>query len=105
MDDIILGHECVIHGDLKPEVKFANTERFTETIQNPEELITKNLFYPMILLATMGSIVSGLDSPDIYAVYRVGFPTSVFEMAQDLGQCGLNLTNANGFVTDNFLFF
>ena len=105
MDDSILGDLLVIHGDQKPEVKFVSAERFTETIANPEELINKDKFYPRILLATAGSIGAGLDSPDVYAVCRVGFPTSIFAMAQELGRCGRGRSNENNLVTDNFHLF
>ena len=94
-----------MHGDLKPEVKIFSAERFTRCIDNPEELVNTNQFYPRIMLATAGSIGSGLDSPDVYSVYRVGFPTSIFEMAQELGRCRRGCTNDNGVVTDNFHLF
>ena len=88
MNDDIKGGVFVISGDLKPEVKFASAERFTKVIKDPESLITNNEFFPRILLATAGSIGVGLDSPDVYAVCRAGFSTSIFEMPQELGQCG-----------------
>ena len=85
MDDTIIGDTLVIHGDLKPEIKFFSAERFTETIKNPEELTNSNQFYSRILLATASRIETGLDSTDFYTVCRVGFLTSIFEMAQELG--------------------
>ena len=41
----------------------------------------------------------GLDSPDVFAVARMGFPTSIFEMAQELERCG---RGRSGTVTDDF---
>ena len=79
MNENIKGDVIVIHGDLKPEVKFVSAERFTKIHENPEELINNNLFYPRILLATAGSIGAGLDSPDVYSVCRAGFPTSILK--------------------------
>ena len=102
MNDEIKGDVLVINGELKPEVKFASAERFTQVIDNQEELINNNRFYPRILLATAGSIGAGLDSSDVYVVCRAGFPTSIFEMAQELGRCGRGRTNESGIVTDNF---
>ena len=102
MNDEIKGDVLVINGKLKPEVKFASDERFTQVLDNQEELINNNRFYPRILLATAGSIGAGLDSSDVYVVCRAGFPTSIFEMAQELGRCGRGRTNESGIVTDNF---
>ena len=48
----------------------------------------KNEFYPMILLATAGCIGAGLDSPDAYSVSRIGFPSSITDMVQEMGRCG-----------------
>ena len=102
MNECIKRYIIVIYGDLKPEVKFVSAKWFTQVISNPEELINTNKFYPRILLATAGSIGAGLDSPDVYSVYRAGFPTSIFEMAQEMGQCGRGRSNDTGTVTDNF---
>ena len=33
---------------------------------------------------------------------RAGFPTSIFEMAQEMGRCGRGRSNNTGTVTDNF---
>ena len=87
MNDAIKQDVLVTNGDMKPEVKFASTERFTQVVENNETLIHSNVFLPRTLLGTAGSIGIGLDSPDVFAVSRVGFPTSIFEMAQELGWC------------------
>ena len=99
MNPDIQGDILVINGDLKPEVKFVSAERFTEEITDPESAVNRNKFYPRVLLATAGSIGAGLDSPDVFAVVRLGFPTSIFEMAQELGRCG---RGRSGMVTDHF---
>ena len=103
--DDIKGDVLVMNGGLKPEVKFATAERFTRVVDNPEELLNNNLFFPRIFLATAGSIGAGLDSPDVFLVCRAGFPTSAFEMAQELGRCGRGRSNDDGVVTDNFYLF
>ena len=105
LDDSILGDLLVIYGDQKPEVKCISAQSFTESIKNLEELINSNQFYPWILLVTASSIGAGLDSPDVYAVCRVGFATSVFAMAQELVRCGRGRTNDFKTVTDNFRLF
>ena len=74
MNPEIQGDILVINGDLKPEVKFVSAERFTEEIEDPESVVNRNQFYPRVLLATAGSIGAGLDSPDVFAVVRLGFP-------------------------------
>ena len=48
----------------------------------------KNEFYPRILLATAGCIGAGLDSLDVYCVSRIGFPSSIIDMVQEMGRCG-----------------
>ena len=75
---------------------------FTKTVDNTEDLINSNLFYPRILIATAGSIGVGLDSVDVYSVVRVGFPTSILEMVQEMDRCGHDRQNENGIVTDQF---
>ena len=70
-------------------------------MEDPEPLINSNKFYPRVLLATAGSIGAGLDSPDVYAVIRMEFPTSIFEIAQELGRCGWGRTNSTTIVTDH----
>ena len=100
-NDDIKGDVLVINGDLKPEVKFASVERFTMLVEEPENVINNNQFYPRILLATAGSIGAGLDSPDVYTVCRASFSQSIFELAQELGRCGRGCSNPNGIVTDN----
>ena len=105
MDDIILGDALVIHGDQSPEVKCVSAESFTESVSNPEELINRNKFDTRIILATTGSIGAGLDRLDVYAVCRVGFPTSLFEMAQELGRCDRSRKNESNIATYNFHFF
>lgn len=65
-----------------------SAERFIQVMSNPEELINSNKLYPGILIATAGSIGAGLDSPDVYLVCQASFPTSIFEMVQEMGRCG-----------------
>ena len=78
----------IIHGDMKADVKFVSAQMFTKTTKNAEELVNTNSFYPRILMATAGSIGAGLDSGDVYSVVKVGFPTNILEMVQEMGRCG-----------------
>ena len=49
MYDGIEGDVLVIYGNLKPEVKFVSAERFSQEIDNPEEMTSTNQFYLMII--------------------------------------------------------
>jgi len=60
---------------------------FTKIVDNAEELVNSNSFYPRILMATAESIGAGLDSVDVYSVVRVEFSTSILEMVQEMGRC------------------
>ena len=91
----------VINGDITPEVKFACAERFTMVVEHADNMVNNNQFYPRILLTIAGSIGAGLDSPDLYTVCRAGLSPSIFELAQELGQCGRGCSNQNGIVIDN----
>lgn len=71
--DGVKGDSLIIQGDMKAEVNFVSAQMFTITVDNAEELVNSNSLYPMILMATAGSIGAGLDSEDIYRVVRVGF--------------------------------
>ena len=76
----IKGDALIIQGDMKAEVKFVSAQMFTKTVDNAEELVNNNSFYPSILMATAGSIGTCLDLADVYSVVRVGFSTSILEM-------------------------
>lgn len=101
MNHDIQGDVLVIIGDLKPEVKFVSVEQFTEEVDYPELLFNSNKFYPRVLLVTASSIGAGLYLPDVYAVVRMGFLMSIFELAQEMGRCGLGHTSTTSIVTDN----
>ena len=100
--DEIKGDILIIHGDMKKEVKFVSAERFTESIDDPQLLLDSNKFYARILLATAGSIGAGLDSQDVYSVTRIGYPTSVIDMAQEMGRCGRGRSSSDSAVTGEF---
>ena len=86
---------------MKAEVKFVSAQIFTKTIENAEELVNSNSFYPRILMATAGSIGAGLDLVDVYSVVGVGFSTSILEMVQDMGRCGRGRHDGKSLVTDD----
>ena len=105
MQDNIQGDVLIIQGDLQPEVKFVSAQQFTRHIADPQVLLDRNEYYPRILLATAGCIGAGLDSADVYSVIRVGFPSGILDMVQELGRCGrgrITASGAGGAHTDDF---
>ena len=88
MNDEVKGDVLVIQGDLQPEVKFVSAELFTRHVDDPQLLLDSNIYYPRILLATAGCIGAGLDSSDVYSVCRVGMPSGIIDMVQEMGRCG-----------------
>ena len=105
LSDDIKGDIIVIQGNLQPEVKFVSAEQFTRSVDNiqAQGLLDNNQFYPRILLATASCIGAGLDSPDVYSVCRIGFPSSVIDLVQEMGRCGRGRSSITGFTDDYFL--
>ena len=87
-DLIFEGDTILIKGDLESDMKQVNAEKFTEEVHNLDVLIENNEFYPRVLLATSSCIGAGLDSSAVYSVLRIGFPTSLINMIQEMGRCG-----------------
>ena len=102
MSDDIKGDVLVIQGDMEPEIKFVSVCEFTKSVKDPDEEINCNRFYPRVLLATAGSIGARLDAADVYCVIRVGFPTSIIDMVQEMGRCSRGRLNLDGVMTDGF---
>ena len=65
---------------MKAEFKLFSAQMFTKTVDNTEELVNSNSFYPRISMATAGSIGAGLDLVDVCSVVRIVFSTSILEM-------------------------
>ena len=61
-ESVFEGDTVLIKGDLDPEVKKVNAEKFTEEVINPAEVIEENEFYPRVPIATPSCIGAGLDS-------------------------------------------
>jgi hypothetical protein len=101
----IQGDTIIINGDLESEVKLMSATKFTEDVENPNDLIENNKFYPRILVATSSCIGAGLDSSSVYTVIRIGFPTSTLDLIQEMGRCGRNRINDGTNPSDNFHVF
>jgi len=91
-----------ITGDLEPELKLAYTELFTQA-PITEENVTDLTFNPRILLATASCIGAGLDSSDVFTVIRVGFPSSLLDLVQEMGRCGRGRVDDGMNPSDEFI--
>ena len=47
-------------------------------------------FTPRVLLGTSGCIGTGLDCDDVHLMLRLGLPTSLLHLIQEMGRCGRN---------------
>ena len=65
------------------------TVQFTSSFSN-EEIEDPTVFTPRILIGTSGCIGAGIDCDDISLVARLGMPTSLMHLIQEMGRCGRN---------------
>jgi hypothetical protein len=70
----IEGDTILINGDLESEWKFFSSQQFTEQIIEHRIIISNNVNYPCIIVATSGCIGAGPDSSEVYTVGRDVFP-------------------------------
>ena len=99
------GDTIMINGDMDSEVKLVSATTFTSETNNPRDKIDKNEFYPRVLIATSSCIGAGLDSSLVYSVVRIGFPTSILDLIQEMGRCGRSRCNDGANPTDDFFLF
>ena len=99
------GDTIMINGDMESEVKLMSATTFTSNPSNPCENIDTDIFYPRVLIATSSCIGAGLDSSSVYSVVRIGFPTSLLDLIQEMGRCGRNRINDGTNPTDNYYLF
>ena len=99
------GDTLLIIGDQDPEVKHQSAQKFTMDMSNDaiEDSIKSNEFHPRVLVATSSCIGAGLDSDAVYGVIRIGFPTSILNLVQEMGRCGRNRSNNGLSPTDQFI--
>ena len=86
------GDTAVVIGDQETELKFAYTTSFT-TKHSQETINDINRFSPRILIGTSGCIGAGLDCDEVKLVFRVGLPTSILNLIQEMGRCGRKKEN------------
>ena len=99
------GDTIMINGDMESEVKLQSATTFTHDSNETSDLIKNNKFYPRVLIATSSCIGAGLDSSSVFSVIRIGFPTSILDMIQEMGRCGRNRSNDGTDPTDEFYLF
>ena len=96
------GDTLLITGKIEPELKLAYSQAFTKVVSENHE-IDDNVFFPRILLATAGCIGAGLDCKNVYSVVRIGFPSSIIDLIQEMGRCGRCRQNDGSNPTDAFV--
>ena len=99
------GDTIMINGDMESEVKLKSATIFTSHINNARELVDNFKFYPRVLIATSSCIGAGLDSRSVYCVIRIGFPTSILDMIQEMGRCGRTRSNDGSNPSDDLYLF
>ena len=67
-NDTIRGDAIVIQDNIQLEMKLVSTKMFTASVEDPEGVLNRNELYPRLLLATPGSIGTGLDSNDVHSI-------------------------------------
>ena len=66
---------------------------FTKTWAN-SEIEDSSKFTPRVLLGTSGCVGTGVDCDDVHLMLRLGMPTSVLHLIQEMGRCGRKRRNA-----------
>ena len=99
------GDTMLIIGDQHPEVKHHSAQKFTMEMTSDEvqSALKSNQFHPRVLVATSSCIGAGLDCAFVCGVVRIGFPTSILNLAQEMGRCGRNRSNNGSSPTDHFI--
>ena len=96
------GDTLLITGSIEPELKLAYTQAFCTVIAE-DHVIDENIFFPRILFATAGCIGAGLDCTNVFSVIRVGFPSSIIDLIQEMGRCGRCRQNDGSNPSDLFI--
>ena len=72
----------------------------TVLVIGSEDIISKDIeddtkFTPRVLLGTLECIGTGIDCDDAYLMIRLGLPTSLLHLIQEMGRCGRNKNYIN----------
>lgn len=82
------GDTVLVVGNLDTELKFSYTTDFTNTSFMSEDQFKEDTLCPRFLIGTPGCIGAGLDCHHVNFVKRMGLPTSIIDMVQEVGRCG-----------------
>jgi hypothetical protein len=63
------------------------TIQFTRRFE-ANEIEDRTVFTPRVLIGTSGCIGAGVDCNDVHLVARMGMPTSIIHLIQEMGRCG-----------------
>ena len=66
------------------------TLAFTKT-WSTSEIEDSSIFTPRVLLGTSGCIGTGIDCDDVHLMLRLGLPTSLLHLIQEMGRCGRSI--------------
>jgi hypothetical protein len=86
VDTVLLG------GTLTPEQKAHHTKAFVNSVVDSD-------FHPRILSATSGAVNAGIDSAQVFGVFHVNFPPTMFDMKQEGGRAG---RHPEGLIVEDF---
>ena len=76
---------------METELKMSYTTAFTNTNLDVALPNTNNMLQPRILIGTTGCIGAGLDCKDVHYILRMGTPSSIIGLIQEMGRCGRNV--------------
>ena len=93
--DDIKGDTVTVIGNHSPELKQGLTTIFTNTLFHSKDDYSDTELSPRFLLGTPGCIGAGLDCESVSLVSRVGLPTSITHLIQEMGRCGRNLNRTD----------
>merc|ERR1712151_1092565 len=102
------GDSVLVVGSQDAELKFAFTTKFTNTkYVGDNSSQQSNSLQPRFLIGTSGCIGAGLDCPDVHLIVRLGLPTSIINLIQEMGRCGRSniVSNCNESIDDYHIIF
>ena len=82
------GDSVLVVGDIEQELKYAYTVAFTKTISDVDNQDISKNYTPKFLFGTSGCVGAGLDLDEVRLVIRLGMPTSIINLIQEMGRCG-----------------
>jgi superfamily II DNA helicase RecQ len=91
-NDFHLVDTLLLVGTLTPEQKAHHIKAFVKSAVDSD-------FHPRILSATSGAANAGIDSAQVFSVFRVDFPPNMVDMKQECGRAG---RQPEGLIVEDF---